>query len=612
MGIAFTPEQQQVIDLHGSNILVSAAAGSGKTAVLVERIIQMICREKEPVDIDRLLIVTFTSAAAAEMRERISRAIAARLDQQPEDEHLQRQATLLHNAQITTIDSFCLYLLRNHFEDIGLDPNFRVADPGELELLRREVMEQLMEDRFAAREEDFLYCVEFYCPGGRESVLEEYILGLYDFASSQPWPEVWLKERGQDYEAESVEELVSQPWALYLGKHMKLLLQDCVRQMEQAVVLCQEPDGPYMYGEMIEGEQARLEALLGLETLEQLELGLAGVNFGRLSSKKDDTVDPGKRELAKDIRGLVKKRLQSLQEKYFKLPLTVGLDRMKDCSRVVRMLTELCLEFTERLEAAKREKKLLDFSDMEHKALQILLKREEDGIRPTATALEYREYFEEVLIDEYQDSNLVQEYLLWAVSGEENGRFNRFMVGDVKQSIYKFRLARPELFLEKYHTYSLEGDGFCRRIDLSRNFRSRREVVETVNQVFEKVMGEQLGGICYDERAALHQGAVYPENQDCESELLLVGKPEKESGLTAKQAEAMAIARRIRQLRRSFRVTDKKTGKLRPVEYGDMVILLRTNSGCGSMSEMQPMPDVPWNVGRSPSNFVRKGVFSME
>ena len=580
MGIKFTPDQQQVIDLHGCNILVSAAAGSGKTAVLVERIVQMVCREEEPVDIDRLLIVTFTNAAAAEMRERISLAISARLEQQPENGHLQRQATLLHNAQITTIDSFCLYLLRNHFNDIGLDPTFRVADQGEIELLRREVMGQMLEERFAGQEEDFFHCVEVYCPNGRETVLEEHILNLHDFAMSQPWPEEWLGERRQDYEVADLEDLESQDWAVYLKKHIKLLLQDCAEQMNRVVDLCQQPDGPYMYGEMAEAEQDQMEKLLALETLEQLELGISGLTFGRLSSKKDDSVNPEKREAARNLRSQVKERLQDIQEKYFRIPMQTALWRMQDSQRALQMLVDLCLEFTARMGAAKQEKKLLDFSDMEHMALQILLKKTEEGIRPTATALEYRDYFAEVLIDEYQDSNLVQEYLLWAVSGEEDGRFNRFMVGDVKQSIYKFRLARPELFLEKYHTYRIDCEtADLRRIDLCRNFRSRREVIGTVNQVFEKIMGEQLGGIVYDDRAALHEGAVYPENPGCRSELVLVEKPDKESGLSSKEAEAMAIAGKIRRLRREFQVTDKATGLLRPVQYRDIVVLLRTNSG---------------------------------
>lgn len=579
MAVEFTPEQKQVIELHGCNILVSAAAGSGKTAVLTERIVEMVCRKEAPVDIDRLLVVTFTNAAAAEMRERISAAVLARLEQDGENEHLQRQAALMHNAQITTIDSFCLFVLRNNFQDIGLDPTFRVADEGELALLKQDVLAQLLEERFAAGEEAFINCVEYYCPGGRESVLEEHILDLYRYALSFPFPEDWLMERKADYRIATVEELEQSKAGKYLSAHLRRTFQALCQDMRRAGAICEEPDGPYMYGETIEKEREALESLLALSSLEEYAVRIPALSFGRLSSKKDDTVSVIKRERVKRLREGVKESLKKLEEAYFMLPLTAGLDRMKACEAAVCMLVDLCLEFKRRLDEKKRDRKLLDFSDMEHFALQILLYKTEDGrIAPTKTALEYRDYFAEVLIDEYQDSNLVQEYLLKAVSGEEDGSYNRFMVGDVKQSIYKFRLARPELFLEKYHAYSA-AEGGLRRIDLHKNFRSRAEVIDTVNQVFAKIMTRELGGIVYDDAAALYAGAVYPQNESCKSELVLFEKPSKESEWNAKQVEALGIAARIRRLKQEFLVTDKETGELRPASYRDMVVLLRTNSG---------------------------------
>lgn len=589
MAIKFTPKQQEVIDLHGFNILVSAAAGSGKTAVLVERIVQMVCSRENPVDIDRLLIVTFTNAAAAEMRERISLAISARMEEEPENEHLQRQEALLHNAQITTIDSFCLFLLRNHFNDIGLDPAFRVADQGEVELLQQEVMAEMLEEYFASGREDFYHCVEVYCPSGKETVLENHILNLYTFARSQPWPEEWLMERREDYEIADGKALENQPFALYLRKHIALLLEQCTEWMKQVIALCQEPDGPYMYGEMADGELEQIEKVLGAGSLEELQNRIPAIVFGRLSSKKDDSVNGEKREQAKKLREQVKKTLKEIQETFFITPLPLALRQMQECAPSVRMLVDLCLDFYKRMLAAKAEKKILDFSDMEHMALQILLKKTPEGVEPTETAKEYREYFAEILCDEYQDSNLVQEYLLWAVSGEEMGKYNRFMVGDVKQSIYKFRLARPELFLEKYHSYPVQeflqtaeanpAESFCRRIDLSQNFRSRREVVDTVNHVFSHIMGENMGGIVYDDCAALHQGAVYPENRGCDSELILVEKEDSFSAKEQRELEALAIAKKIKKLRKEFQVTDKQTGLLRNVNFKDIVVLLRTNSG---------------------------------
>jgi len=578
MGISFTPDQQKVIELHDRNILVSAAAGSGKTAVLVERIIRMVCDEEHPVDIDRLLIVTFTNAAAAEMRERISQGIARELALHPESEHIERQATLLHNALITTIDSFCLYLIRNHFHEIGLDPAFRVADEGEIKLLKQDVLAQLLEDRFGDRDPAFLDCVEFFCPGGRESVLENILQEFYTFAMSYPWPRKWLQERKSDYHVESIEELERSDIGVYARKYLDKMIRGCEAVLEQAKRLCEEPDGPYMYGEMIEGEQEMFAKLRECSTLVEWEQKIFGLVFGRLPVKKDASVNVEKREKAKELRNTVKDAVKELQNSFFAKPLESYVDQLHACCPYVDTLIDLTLEFMDRLAAKKQEKKILDFSDMEHFALEILLRQEGEQWVPSSVALDYREHFAEILIDEYQDSNLVQEYLLKAVSGEENGRFNRFMVGDVKQSIYKFRLARPELFLEKYESYSAL-EGTRQRIDLSKNFRSREEVVHTVNHIFSRIMSKEMGGIAYDERAALYTGAVYPDNPACKSELILVEKPQKDEEWSARQAEGHAIAARIKKLRVEFQVTDKATGKLRPVRYSDMVILLRTNSG---------------------------------
>ena len=577
MAICFTPQQQEVIDLHDCNVLVSAAAGSGKTAVLVERIIQMVCDEKHPVDIDRLLVVTFTNAAAAEMRERIAAGIAGKLSQHPESEHIQKQSTLLHNALITTIDSFSLFLIHNHFNEIGLDPATRVADEGEIKLLCQDVLKEMLEEAYAAGTPEFTSCVEYFCPGGKERTLEQHILNLSRYASSFPWPEEWLKERKSDYSAETVEELEHSRYGQYLTKHIRFLLQGCLEKLRMAEKICDSPDGPYMYGELLEQEREQMEKLCRCDNLNDYAVGIAAMSFGRLPSKKDESVSADKRELVKEIRSTVKETVQSIAEKFFATPLELSARQGKACMAPVGTLIDLVLEFNERMQEKKQEKKLMDFSDMEHYALNILLRRENGEIVPTEVAKEYRDYFHEILIDEYQDSNLVQEYLLRAVSGEEDGRGNRFMVGDVKQSIYKFRLARPELFLEKYHSYGTTGA--MRRIDLSKNFRSRTQVVETVNDIFSHMMSEEIGGIAYDEAAALYAGAVYPENPQCTSELLLVDKPDKGDELGAKEAEGLAIAGKIKKLRTSFQVTDKETGNLRAAKYGDMVILLRTNSG---------------------------------
>ena len=615
MAVTFTKEQQETIDARNASILVSAAAGSGKTAVLVERIIQMVKDPVHPVDIDRLLVVTFTSAAAAQMRERISQALSDAVDEQPENAHLARQLTLIHHAQITTIDSFCLYLIRNHFDEIGLDPDFRVADEGEVRLLKRDVLDEMLEEYFAGGVESsgddstaesetdgsFQEIVEYFSPQGNDRRLEEQLLSLYEFAMSYPWPEEWLREHQKDYDVPEGG-LDACPWVEELKSYVKTQLSEAAQLLEQALSLCREPDGPYMYLDTLLEDQERVEELSSAEDFSALYEGFSSLSFGRISSKKDAAVSQEKREQAKELRGTVKELLTGLKEKYFYASEEAQEERMRACAPLGKELLELTLDFCHRFSEKKRERGILDFHDMEHLALQILICREDGKLSATRTARQLRETYEEIMIDEYQDSNLVQEYLLLSISGEEDGRYNRFMVGDVKQSIYKFRLARPELFMEKFDRYrrletaepgeaeSGEAQGKAagngeireRRIDLKKNFRSRRQVTDSVNEVFSCLMGKDLGGVAYDADAALYPGAVFPDPcgaaQDPYRTEVLLCVP-GEDGMEEKEREAMAVAGRIRELVGRLPVVDSETKELRPARYSDMVILLRSPSG---------------------------------
>ena len=598
MSISYTEQQQQVIGTRGHNLLVSAAAGSGKTAVLVERIVKMVSDREHPVDIDRLLVVTFTNAAASEMRERISSALNERLAADPENEHLQRQTTLLHNARITTIDSFCLFVLRNQFHTIGLDPGFRIAEEGEDKLMRQEVLAEVMEECYAAGDADFLNCMEYFNPGSKDASVEEIVRKLYDFAMSTPFPENWLQERKKDYRV--AEEECGQgeagmtgifediPWVISLMRHTRLLLEGCEGKLAEAVRMCEQSDGPYMYGATLEHELDMVRRLLRMcgEGYDSLYAAFEALQFERLPSKKDDTVSAVKREMVKGIRTEVKEQLGDIQKKFFFKSKDQTLRQMKDCGDAVDALADLTLAFKKAFDAKKRDRNILDFDDIEHFALSILVQTDDNGnCVPTQTALEYRSYFHEILIDEYQDSNLVQEYILSCISGEDEERYNRFMVGDVKQSIYKFRLARPELFLEKYEAYAKPPHGHtvtAEKIDLHQNFRSRSEVLDSVNGVFERIMGKEVGGIEYDDLAALHVGAAYPAQERDgvnDTELLLFRTDEKPEELSAKEQEAYGVAAKIKELMREFRITDKESGALRQLSYRDIVILLRTVSG---------------------------------
>lgn len=579
MGMTWTESQKKVIDRRERNILVSAAAGSGKTAVLVERIIQKITQDK--VDIDKLLIVTFTNAAAAEMRERIRDAIEKKLEEEPEDTHLQRQFTLVHNAQITTIDSFCLYVIRNYFYKIDLEPNFRVADEGELSLLRSDVLGKLLEAHYAAGEEAFLSFVAGYGSAKSDQAIQDMILKMYTYAQSYPWPDEWLVSCGQAYDLKEEADMEQADWMKQFLDSLVTAVSDCGSQMREALNVCEEPDGPYMYADALKEDIRRLDAIResGSYARFREEINAYAKAFPKLAAARKFEGSVEKKELVQNIRNAMKKEIKDMRDKFFfKEPEEIFLD-MKKTAPAVKMLVALTEEFASCFAAEKKRKNLVDFSDMEHFALKILV--DQATKEPTETADEFAALFDEIMIDEYQDSNYVQETLLRAVSKERFGQNNLFMVGDVKQSIYRFRLARPELFMEKFDTYAAGTPG-CERIDLQKNFRSRDEVLSGVNDIFYKIMCRDLGNVVYDENAALYPGADYPEDMDpamFAMEVLVADESGAEE-MERVELEARMIASRVHEMRKEGQtVTDKESGELRPMEYRDIVILLRSVSG---------------------------------
>ena len=574
MSVKWTSEQQKVIDLRNRNILVSAAAGSGKTAVLVERIIRRLTEDDTPTDVDRLLIVTFTEAAAAEMKERISAAIEKKLEERPGDIRLERQATLIHSAQITTIHSFCLAVIRDHFHVIGIDPGFRIAEEGELKLLKQDVLEELLEECYAEAKEEFLDFTERFGSGKSDKKIEEIILKMYEYSRSYPRPDRWLDQCVKAYASEDLE--------VRAEERVRMRAADIERVLERGLKICEEPDGPYMYGDMLDSDLQELEELQQAENFDAMYSAAAGFKWKRLSSRKDDTVSPDKKEKVKKLREQAKSLLKGMQEDYFYAPHEVWQQDMQDALPSVVTLTELVKRFAHMLDEKKRLRNMIDFNDMEQFALAILTEEKDGELVPSAVAGEYQDRFDEVMIDEYQDSNLVQETILTSVSRVSRGEYNIFMVGDVKQSIYSFRLSRPELFMEKYNTYSLK-DSVTQRIDLHKNFRSREEVLDSVNDIFRQIMKKELGGIEYDDSAALYPGAEFPplpsgKEDFCKSELLLLDKEDTGDG-DERQAEARMIARRIRELIRDGVVLDKETREYRRVQYRDIVILTRSIRG---------------------------------
>ena len=603
MGVQWTKEQQEVIRLRDRNILVSAAAGSGKTAVLVERILSKITDNTHPADIDRLLIMTFTRAAAGEMKERISAVIEKALGEDPDNEHLQRQTTLLHAAQITTIDGFCAYIIRNYFHLIGLDPGYRTADEGELKLLRGDVVKALLEEHYAQKDEKFQKFVECFATGKSDENLGDLIQKLYEMAMSNPFPEEWLQKCLGDYRIESLEELRETEWMKMLWDAVGDELQEAELLIREARNVCAEADGPYLYEDALNSDLILVRDLQ--ELAEKRDYNgtvkvLVKPAFARLSTKKALDVEEQKKQRVKELRDEEKGILKELGQRYFQSSEEEILEMIRYVREPIEMLIELTIQFMEQFGTAKREKNILDFTDMEHFALQILMTKDGEEIHMSQAARELSAKYDEVLVDEYQDSNFVQELLTTAVSGWINQKKNIFMVGDVKQSIYRFRLARPELFMEKYKSYSTE-EAKEQRIDLHKNFRSRAQVLESVNFIFRQIMGEDLGGVAYDKDAALYPGASFPEGESEEfvkTEVLLIEKDGEEladvqesadagaqgsqmelENQNAQELEALAIAQRIQEIVGKEQIVDKETREYRSVEYGDIVILLRTAYG---------------------------------
>ena len=580
MGVSWTTEQQQVIDLRNRNILVSAAAGSGKTAVLVERIVKIITDKNHPVDIDHLLIVTFTNAAAAEMRERIGNAIEKALDEQPGNEHLLRQLTLIHNAQITTIDSFCLYVVRNHFHEIDLEPNFRIGDEGELKLLREDVLGRVLEQNYEEPSEAFSDFVEGYASGRTDAALNEMILQLYEFSRSYPWPEKWLDSFVGIYRIENREELDRAEWLAPLTQNIRFVLKDCEQLLKQALAITQQDDGPDMYEKAVQSDLEKYEGLSRLTSFCELSGALSDIKYDRLASSRGFEGDPDKLELVKSLREQAKDVVKKLCRQYFFCSPEMMIEQLERTEPMLEEVVRLTKQFADEFADAKRRKNLVDFHDVEHFALQILVDEETEKAKKTAE--EFRDTFEEIMIDEYQDSNEVQETLLRSISREERGENNIFMVGDVKQSIYRFRLARPELFMKKYDSYSLE-ESTTQRIDLHKNFRSREEVLTCTNDIFYKIMARSLGNVEYDAEAALYPGASYPVSADFIPEILLADSNDElleDTELTDKKTlEAKIVAEEIKHLMKTQPVTDKEAGTLRAARYSDIVILLRSLSG---------------------------------
>lgn len=598
MATKWTEEQLRAINTRGENLLVAAAAGSGKTAVLVERIIKMITDKNNPVDIDRLLVVTFTSAVASEMRERIGEAISKELESNPNSTVLAKQLTLLSGASITTMHSFCLDVIKNNFHELDLDPGFRIGDATECVILQNEIINDVFEDKYNEGDTSFLDLVEAYGSSKDDFKLKELVLQIYSFAMSGPWPEQWLKEKSEDFNVSTKEDLNNSNWVKIIQENINLQLESIYNSYKNVSRVCYQVEGMDKYIENVEDDLQIISKLRQncSQGLEETLLDLNSIKFGKLKTvKKNEIQDVDSQEMFKSSRDQMKKDIAKISSGLNGISIEQLLEQTQSLYPFMRTLSSLVLDFNEAYKDKKKERNMIDFNDMEHICLQILTSLDEEGnIVPSKVALNYREKFEEVFVDEYQDSNNVQETIIDMVSRKYCDVPNVFMVGDVKQSIYRFRQAKPELFIDKYNTYKLD-EGDNRKIQLYKNFRSRKEVIDGVNYIFKELMSKTVGELEYSDDEALNLGANYRESEDEDIilggaiELNIIDKNYEESAEDAVEEieeinnvimEGRIVARKIKELMSSkdgktFKVLDKETGEYRPVMYKDIVILLR-------------------------------------
>lgn len=589
MTFNWTKEQETAIRCTGGNTLVSAAAGAGKTAVLVQRIVRLVLDREHPVDIDRLLVVTFTEAAAAEMRERIAQELELRMKEEDRPE-LARQILLLNGANISTLHSFCAGVIRRYFYLLDIDPGFRVADSQETVLLQQEVAEKMLELKLSRADEDFLRLAGKYGGLSASKGILSIILKIYSFAWSNPWPYRWLEKTAALYDIPAGEdgEEALERWLMPLRREMAMAADAASLELKAALKLCLEAGGPAEYGETLLDDMERVQFAKSCcgEPWPKLREAWLGMAFKRLPAARE--ADPELKEKVKKMRDRAKTLLKKAAQKYAVRGIE---DYLKETGALLPEAGQWCslvAEFARMYTNAKKERGILDYNDLEHYCLEILSGGEgsaEGGL--SQAARELRSWYEHVLVDEYQDISPVQDAILQLVSRQGEKNPNLFMVGDVKQSIYRFRQAEPGLFLGKLKQYAAvekqEADG--RAISLSTNFRCRQNIVHAVNDLFRQLMCSQEAEITYDSAAELVYGAGYPGGGDDTVELHVFRRPagiseDEDDYVDSIEKEGAWIAQRIAAMRsENFPVYDAKAGKMRPLEYRDIAILLRTTEG---------------------------------
>ena len=632
--MAWTAQQEVAIKQRNADILVSAAAGSGKTAVLTERVMKRIIGSdsQQPIEIDRFLIVTFTSASAGEMKERIlgklsdymnelqinlieTKTEKETLNLEDKIQYIERQMALVPKASISTIHSFCLKTIKAYFNKLDIDPNVKVGTQAELEVMKKEILEELLETYLEEGDADFLELAEVYGDMRGIEPLKELILEISTFSKSTAFPKLWLKEQVDNLSAD-YKDIDSMPWSNNIRSYFIETLEGVKVIYDKATTLCNKPNGPELYLTTLEQDMVQVSTFNKDMSLREIIDIIDKTSFSRISTKKQEC-DEGLKEKVKAYRDLGKEIIKELQDTVGFLKTEELKNHLPILGKLMSTLVGLIQEFEDKYQDKKYAEGIIDYNDLEHLCLELLVEPQinsegkVESVSYTDVARELSDYYKEVYIDEYQDSNAVQEMILGAVAkakGEDGP--TRFMVGDMKQSIYRFRLANPLIFKEKYENW--EKHGITKQpntsevsIDLSENFRSRENILNSVNDIFNQIMSKDVGELVYDDAARLKVGNKYDEGDitaigeenisgavevhilETKSEEEEVNSNSSETKETIEslkniECEALMVASLIDKLLKGegnpTHVYDKSIGDYRKVEPRDIVILLRAHT----------------------------------
>ena len=610
----WTKEQEEALSVRGKNLLLSAAAGSGKTAVLTERIARLVKDPENHTDINELLVLTFSKAAASEMKARISQALSDALkeaddaDDEGRIRHLEKQISLLGSAQISTLDSYFQSIIRQYFYLLDLDPKTRIiSDENEEFLLEDDVLSSVLEKWYEKGNPDFLDTVDLFADRYQDRALKDMVLRIFHFASSLPFPEDWIRRLPDSYRIPENTSMDDLPWDKPVLEKLISLSEKIMDSYRQIFAIMEmNPAAEAVYSEQMSGEYAYFSTLSSMKSWKDW-FRLPSFAFARLKgmskaqaeafhfAKSADFTNSEDAETIKNLRESAKKLWQKEIAPFAQIPEKQWIEETAAMLPTVTVLSRLALDFSAALKSRKKQEGLMDFNDMEHYALDILLDRDNPAFTPekassfpSAAALSIRSRFKEVMIDEYQDTNGVQELITTLVSTGNN----RFMVGDIKQSIYRFRQADPTIFLEKYHEYSLAKDAPSHRIDLNRNFRSDGAILSSINFIFRQMMTRKTLELDYGDAEALYAGRHEEKRPPAyvggSVSIDLIDRKDLEEADVSddvKDMENMAlegrlIARRIHEMMDDGMVMEK-SGTFRPMKYGDIVILLRSIAGKG-------------------------------